>query len=208
MMHRAHRPFLTAAGIALAMASACSSSKRTIRIPDSILQNPRSPGGARASRRSVEPYVIKMSDGHRTWQIEIPASEAAGAFQAVVPLNLGETALAAPGAPQTEADREIQADSPKPAKTDGAQPTTTARSYLGTLARVKALFKRRQYELALVELVALDREYPDDPKILEMKGTLYWKMRRPKLAREAWERVLTLEPDNTPVARALEDLQE
>ena len=39
-----------------------------------------------------------------------------------------------------------------------------------------------------------------------MKGTLYLRLKKPKLAKEAWERVLVLNPDNTIVAQALENL--
>lgn len=201
--------------IALLPAVGCASGKRTIRIPESVVPNPATRERARST---VEPYVIKMSDGRRTWQIEIPAYDATGAFQAVIPLDLASTA-ATPVAPPTEADREVKASTPAgsepaatsagsaPAEAPGAASRATpGRSYLATLARVNELFRRRQYELALIDLVALDREYPDDERILEMKGTLYWKLGRRDLAREAWERVLALNPDNTAVAQALESL--
>src|SRR5205085_816172 len=83
-----------------------------------------------------------------------------------------------------------------------------SRSYLATLARVNALYKKRQYELALIDLTKLDRDYPDDERILEMKGTLYWKLHRTKQAKEAWERVLALDPNNAMVAQALEQLSQ
>ncbi len=210
----------TSARIALAAlllsAVGCASGKRTIHIPESVVPNPAT---RERVRSAVEPYVIKMSDGRRTWQIEIPAYDATGAFQAVIPLDLASTA-APPVAPPTEADREVKASTPPapetaggpltgsgPAEAPGAAPRATpGRSYLATLARVNELFRRRQYELALIDLVALDREYPDDERILEMKGTLYWKLGRRDLARDAWERVLALNPDNTAVAQALESL--
>ena len=81
-------------------------------------------------------------------------------------------------------------------------------SYLATIARARELYKRRQYEMALMDIVELDRMYPDDERVLEMKGTLYLKLNRASDAKKAWERVLALNPNNQGVARALEQLQE
>src|SRR3954451_15170203 len=49
------------------------------------------------------------------------------------------------------------------------KPPSAKASYLLTLARVKDLYRSRQYELAMVELVELDRQYPEDEHILSMK---------------------------------------
>ena len=192
---------------AIGAMSGCKSSGRKIKIPNSVVENPETPD---RPDPAVRPYVIKMSDGKRTWQVEIPVTPGASNFSAAIPLDLGEVVAEPSAAPATEADREIieakkAAGEPVPeAASDGA-PT---QSYLTTLAKVRALYKRRQYELALVELVALDRQYPDDERILEMKGTLFRKLGRLDEAQEAWERVLVLNPDNRVVARALERLEE
>ncbi len=180
--------------------AACGGSQRTVRIPESVMAKP---GAKKKPASALQPYVIKMSDGQRTWQIEIPASAGNGAFQAVVPLELGAPPPeGSAGAPENAADREIKRNkAPKPEGTP-----ETSQSYLSSLARVNALFRKRQYELALIELTKLEQAYPEDERVLEMKGTLYWRLRKPKLAREAWERVLAINPDNTIVAQALENL--
>lgn len=181
-----------------ALGGCASSSGRTVRIPESAMARPSPSGKKRAA--GLDPYVIKMSDGQRTWQIEIPATSASGAFEAVIPLDLGAAdGVAATPAPETAADREVKAGAGPAA--EGPSP-----SYLSTLAKVNALFRKRQYELALIEITRLEQAYPDDERVLEMKGTLYWRLRKPKLAREAWERVLALNPDNAAVAQALENL--
>jgi tetratricopeptide (TPR) repeat protein len=190
----------------LVLGAACSGSKRTIRIPESVVANPKNK--KEHERQAMEPYVVKMSDGKHVYELRIPAGLTTGAYQASIPLDYGE--FEAEGTTgQTEADREIidakkASGEPTPKEKPGEAPK--ARSYLGTLAKVNALFKKRQYELALIELTALDREYPEDERILEMKGTLLWKLKRPKQAREAWERVLAINPNNTVVAQALEQL--
>jgi tetratricopeptide (TPR) repeat protein len=193
-----------------AMSTACSSQKRTIRIPDSVVANPRSKDSPNR-QAAIQPYVIKMSDGKHTYQVEIPVSSATGAISTSIPLDLGDMELEPVNAPQTEADREIieakkKSGEPTPKEDPGAQPKT--RSYLATLHRVNDLYKKRQYELALIDLTKLDHDYPDDERLLEMKGTLYWKLRRPKQAREAWERVLALNPNNAVVAQALEQMNQ
>ncbi len=187
----------------------CGASQRKIKIPDSVIANPKKKD---APDRSPPPYVVKMSDGQHIWEIEIPIPTGTPSFQAAIPLDLGDISKRPPGTYtyQTEADREIieakkAAGEPVPEVKPGEEPHTA--SYLATIARVRELFKRRQYEMALVDLVKLDRQYPDDERILEMKGTLYFRLNRPKEAKKAWERVLSLNPNNEGVARALERLE-
>ncbi len=196
-------------GMFALFALACSGPQRKIKIPESVVANPKKKEAAR-EERPLQPYVVKMSDGTRTWQIEIPVAQGSPSFSTAIPLDLGDISQKPPGTYQTEADREIieakkEAGEPVPDVKPGEEPHT--QSYLATIARVKELFKRRQYEMALVDLVKLDRQYPDDEQILQMKGTLYFRLNRPKEAKKAWERVLSLNPNNETVARALERLE-
>lgn len=186
----------------------CGGHQRKIKIPESVVANPRKEG--QAPQAAPQPYVVKMSDGQRVWEVVIPVGNGSPSFQAAIPLDLGDLSQKTPGTYQTEADREIieakkAAGEPVPIAKAGEAPK--ASSYLATIARVKELFKRRQYEMALVDLVKLDRQYPDDQRILEMKGTLYSRLNRPNEAKKAWERVLSLNPNNEVVARALERLE-
>jgi hypothetical protein len=86
------------------------------------------------------------------------------------------------------------------------KPPSAKASYLLTLARVKDLYKSRQYELALVELAELDRQYPEDEHILSMKGSLYERLGNKNLAREAWQQTLRINPYNLAVLEALQRL--
>lgn len=185
---------------------ACGSHQRKIKIPESVVKNPRK---KHAPEPVAQPYVIKMSDGKRTWQVEIPVGAGSPSFSAAIPLEVDVAAQ--PPMAQTEADREIiaakkAAGEPVPKVKPGEEAHTA--SYLATIARVKELYKKKQYELALVDLVELDRQYPDDERILEMKGTLYMRLNRPNEAKKAWERALSLNPNNEVVARALERLED
>jgi Flp pilus assembly protein TadD len=86
------------------------------------------------------------------------------------------------------------------------KPPSAKASYLLTLARVKELYRTRQYELALVEIGELDRQYPDDEHILSMKGSLYERLGNKNLAREAWQATLRINPYNLAVLEALQRL--
>ena len=95
-----------------------------------------------------------------------------------------------------------------PEKVDAreASPPSGQASYLLTLARVKDLYRTRHYELGLVELVELEKQYPDDEHILSMKGSLYERLGNKNLARDAWQQALTLNPYNLAVLEALSRL--
>lgn len=88
----------------------------------------------------------------------------------------------------------------------GATAPSGRPSYLLTLARVKDLYRTRHYELGLVELVELEKQYPDDEHILSMKGSLYERLGNLPLAREAWQQVLRINPFNLAVLEALQRL--
>ena len=95
-----------------------------------------------------------------------------------------------------------------PEKADAREATAPSgqASYLLTLARVKDLYRTRHYELGLVELVELEKQYPDDEHILSMKGSLYERLGNKNLARDAWQQALTLNPYNLAVLEALSRL--
>jgi hypothetical protein len=93
------------------------------------------------------------------------------------------------------------------AATDGVDARKRARpSYLAGIAHVRELYRTRNYEVALIECVDLEREYPADEKLLAMKGSIFRKLGKPRLARETWEKVLAINPDNSTVADALREL--
>ena len=120
----------------------------------------------------------------------------------MAPTKLGAAAVrAARGAPQPGKPRAPAAPAAGADTPDAAKP-----SYLLTLARVKDLYRTRHYELALVELVELEKQYPNDEHILSMKGSLYERLGNKNLAREAWQEALRLNPFNLAVLEALQRL--
>ena len=82
MVQRSMR-WLFGLGLAGALAAGCGPSKRTIRIPESVVPNPKS---REAQRQVMPPYVVKMSDGKRVFVAEIPVSHATGECLQHLPL--------------------------------------------------------------------------------------------------------------------------
>jgi tetratricopeptide (TPR) repeat protein len=216
-----------------------------VRVPPELMRGAGYTTGGEPPRTR---YVVRMTDGQRDWEIQLP--EIATAYEVKVPLSgKPATRLAVDMATMTAADREIlqereaaaRADSgdaePAPKGGDGEglkqaggrragarddgdatpppkrarkpgddKPPAAKASYLLTLARVKELYRTRQYELALVEIGELDRQYPDDEHILSMKGSLYERLGNKNLARESWQEALRLNPFNLAVLEALQRL--
>lgn len=208
-----------------------------VRVPPELLRgSPYAANGEPARSR----YVIRMTDGQRDWEIQLP--EIATAYEVKVPLTGAPgSAMGVDMAGMTAADREILAQneasrqapdeestgrddksdegeapagkdakkkqSPAAKPRAGGQPTMAGKpSYLLTLERVKELYRTRHYELGLVELVELEKQYPDDEHILSMKGSLYERLGNKALAREAWQQALRINPYNLAVLEALQRL--
>lgn len=194
--------------------------QRRIVVPDELLkQSDYEPDGYVPRQR----YVVRMSDGQRDWEVEFP--EVATGYEIRIPLEgepkvLGQGDRRAPSA----ADRAIADDMVRqnpdlqrdPAGKDGEGegrdlngqgarkgPKT---SYLASLVELRELYRTRNYEVALMKAVELEADYPNDDKVLAMKGSLYRQIGRTELAREAWEQALKVNPTNQVVIDALSRL--
>jgi len=78
------------------------------------------------------------------------------------------------------------------------------RSYLAAMDKVKTLYRHGRFEAALLETDELLRDYPTDPRVYEMRGTLFDRIRRPELALKNWRQALRLEPQNESLRRFIE----
>jgi hypothetical protein len=112
---------------------------------------------------------------------------------------------ALPGAELNDKGKQIK-DPGKadPGASGGASPSRP--SYLLGIEEVSRMYKSGNYELAMVRLVQLEKAYPNDVRLLSMKGTLWLKLGREELAREAWEQALQIDPDDRSVIEALKRL--
>jgi tetratricopeptide (TPR) repeat protein len=202
--------------------AACATRSTIIVPPEAVREWAWTPDGHTASGR----YVVRMTDGKREWEVEFP--DAASGTEVRVPLRNGgrQVQYSSEHEGLTAADREIESerqareraqekedpiyhmvDQPPPSQKK-AKTQAKKQSYLMGVAQVREFYDSRNYEVALVHLVDLEKEYPNDEKLLAMKGSIYKKLGKLKLAREAWERVLVLNPDNQVVASALRALVE
>ncbi|HYV49970.1 MAG TPA: tetratricopeptide repeat protein [Myxococcaceae bacterium] len=209
-------------GAAAALAAGCSTpfSPRLMTVPPEMSRSVPAPVTSRPvpgapqkmelrGPSSDTKYVVRLAEGGRVWEVELP--ESAGGYEVRVPLAGG------PLEQMTSADEELLADSTAKAATSGlpeagggkavdAKGAAKKKSYLGSLAKVNELYVGKKFELALIEVVALEKEYPQDSRILSMKGSLYLKLGKHKLAREAWEKALQINPNDQALAEALREL--
>jgi tetratricopeptide (TPR) repeat protein len=128
-------------------------------------------------------YVVKLQDGDKTWSVALPP--VSGGYEVRIPIGKGD-ALLPPGS-----KRVLLKDSA---------------DYKAALARVQALFQRKSYDLALLELAKLNEAFPDDAKLVAMEGTIYFKMGDKDKAQKAWERAAELDPENGTVLDMLQGL--
>lgn len=172
-------------------------------------------------------FIIRSTVGDKEYSIEIPG--AARDYDVQVPLaEIGEadTDVIAGRKPKQlgsplSTDREMigalpRLDRDRPGDTallDSAfgvgntQGPKQSPSYTLGIAKVNDLYKRRQYEYALVEVNTLLAYYPNSPQLNKMKGTVLVKMHNLPLAELAWIKVLELDPQDRVVRAALDKLQ-
>lgn len=106
-----------------------------------------------------------------------------------------------------EGDEPAAGDRTRQRGTSEAEPAPTRPSYFRGIAEVQRLFEAGHYETAMVHLTDLEAAYPNDVRIKSMKGTLWLRLGNETLARQSWERVLQIDPDNQPVQEALRRLE-
>ena len=170
------------------------------RIAPAPVAGTASPKAPAAPQRLVSPkvptqesqrYTLRLVERGRVWELELP--ESTGGYEVRIPLGAGiET--------PTAADQEMLAGK--------TPPEGRSKSYLATLAKLGEMYSSHRYELALIEVVDLEQQYPKDPRLLAMKGSLYQKLGKAVLAREAWKKALEIDPSDTTVAEALRALKE
>ena len=102
------------------------------------------------------------------------------------------------GAPDQDVDPDERSE---------ADAAPTRPSYFRGIEQVQRLFESGHYEAAMIQLSDLADAYPNDERVHSMKGTLWLRLGRENLARESWEQVLQINPDNEPVQEALQRLE-
>lgn len=129
------------------------------------------------------PFVVTVNDGTRSWNVSLPA--VSGGYEVRIPVGGGEALPTAQRKPVLSKD---------------------SLEYKAALARVQQLFTKKSYDLALLELGKLRADFPDDPKLLAMEGTIHFKQGDKEKAQQAWEKAAQLDPDNETVLDMLEGM--
>jgi tetratricopeptide (TPR) repeat protein len=159
-------------------AASCAS-RQHIDVPQYLRANP--------AKAAQPPYAVKLTDNDRTWNVWLPP--VSGGYEVRIPIGRGDPL---PGGSDKKGPSIVSQDSTE---------------FRAAMARVNALFQRKSYDLALLEVTKLRSDFPDDAKLLAMQGTLHWKLGDKQKAQEAWEKAMELDPGNNAVLEMLEGLK-
>lgn len=187
--------------------------------------------GADGSRENI---ILRTRQGDRSVEVELPQGQGQ-LSDLVVPMSprfdggRSPASEGAPAGPTTDrppsiADREItgrfasgtfgrEGERREIEGTLGVVPAEDPlperdTSYLAALDHVKQLYRTARYEAALLALDELLKQYPTDPRLYEMRGTLFDRIGQPDLAIKSWNQALRLEPSNVSLRRYVERKQQ
>lgn len=160
-------------------------------------------------------YSVQIPGGARDYDVQVPLAELGAASTnqvsattkpTVNPVNTDKEILAA--FPQLRKERPVDTALIDSAfgtgETDGPK---QAPSYTLGIIRINDNYKKRNYELALIELNNLLAFYPNSPQLHKMKGTVLLKLRNLQLAELAWIKAMELSPHDKALQNALQRLQ-
>jgi tetratricopeptide (TPR) repeat protein len=78
------------------------------------------------------------------------------------------------------------------------------RSYLASMDHIKQLYRAGRFEAGLIEIDSMLRDFPTDPKLHEMRGTLLDRLGHRDLALKSWEQAFRFDPQNQTLRRFIE----
>ncbi|SMF13511.1 tetratricopeptide repeat protein [Pseudobacteriovorax antillogorgiicola] len=166
-------------------------------------------------------FVIRTISGDTEYVIEIP--RAATDYDVAVPLAQSKESLVEEPKvrnPQLT-DRELTSQFPQlDAQTEEERALLDkafgvsekegprqAPSYTVGLAKVGKLYKKHQYEYALIEVNNLLAFYPNSSRLYKMKGSILIRLGNLQLAEKSWLRAGELAPEDPVIRRGLAQLR-
>ncbi len=172
----------------------------------------RDASGERFVIRSVKggaEYIVEIPHGAEDYDISIPMTSMPvdeGKIKVQNPqLTDRELLSTMPGPNQDqERDRSLLEDAMGVGTPDG--PEQGPRYSLG-LAKIMELYKKRDYEYALIEVNQLLSYYPNAARLYKMKGTILLKTGDLQLAEKAWIRASELDPNDRAIQKGIERLR-
>ena len=170
-----------------------------------------------------DPFIIRSRIGETEYSVEIP--DAGEEYNIEIPLAALDPHTAGQASPHdlaatTAADRELTTALPQIAQKPkneaglvdrafgvGETPASqNVPSYTLGLAKINELYKKKEFEYALIEIDHLLSFFPNSPKLYKMKGTIFMHSQEYKLADKAWAQALELDPADKVLRKSLQDL--
>jgi tetratricopeptide (TPR) repeat protein len=99
----------------------------------------------------------------------------------------------------TQADRAIETGKLQAGPASSGAPTI---SYLRGIQEVEDLYQKQQFNEALIRIQPLIEQYPTQPKLFAMQGTLYRRIGERRLAQQAYKRAHELDKDDAAIEEA------
>jgi tetratricopeptide (TPR) repeat protein len=172
----------------------------------------RDASGERFVIRSVKggaEYIVEIPHGAEDYDISIPMTALPtddGKIKVQNPqLTDRELLSTMPGPSQDqERDRSVLEDAMGVATPEGPE---QGPSYSLGLAKIMELYKKRDYEYALIEVNQLLAYYPNAARLYKMKGTILLKTGDVQLAEKAWLRAAELDPSDRAIQKGIERIR-
>jgi tetratricopeptide (TPR) repeat protein len=154
-------------------------------------------------------YIVEIPHGAADYDISIPMTALPnddGQIKVQNPqLTDRELLSTMPGPSQDqERDRSMLEEAMGVGAAEGPE---QGPSYSLGLARIMDLYKKRNYEYALIEVNQLLAYYPNAARLYKMKGTILLKTGDLLLAEKAWLRAAELDPADRAIQRGIERLR-
>lgn len=210
------------------LAAGCSSEKDSLQDPiveklQGTISYPFASSPTIGMDAKSENFVIKTSVGSTEYSVEIP--HGGQDYDIVIPIAQlgGDTSPETPykDSEAVTTDKEMISSLPTlenqkrtmtslldkaygAGKKDGP---SQAPSYTLKLAKIKNHYKKKNYELSLIEVNKLLSFYPTSAQLYKMKGSIFLKMRQLKLAERSWIKAVELDPSDKVVRTGIAKLQ-
>ncbi len=170
-----------------------------------------------------ERFILRSRVGSTEYVVEIP--RAAEDYDVEVPLATSKD-LGMSGTPQglpspVSTDREMLSSMPSVSRSNPSQANLIDKafgvgenlgpeqspSYTLGLSKIGDLYKRKEYEFALIEINDLLSFYPNSTRLYKMKGSILMKLQDYALAERSWRKAVDLDPNDHALQQSLIRLQ-
>lgn len=177
-----------------------------VRKGDHVISNPFASETQKPEKKKG--IVVRRSVGLNSVEITLPEENENTLVQYPLAELRGEpVSRAALAEAKEKKGDEVSADMSRDAVVPISKEAYIRRSYLMGIAKVKERYRKKEYELALVDLDPLLEVFPNDMKLLSLRGTIASKLGLVDIAEDSWMRALRLDPANASIRNSLGQIQ-